>query len=102
MPTPDAPELLTPGTEATSAATQVDAVAVAPASQATSAAEEGKEESFKELVRDFVLGNTQNPDDMPGLRFYIVFAGMLALALVGVGIVATLLGLLHWIRALFH
>jgi hypothetical protein len=78
----------------------VDAVAVAPASQATSAAE--KEESFKELVRDFVLGNTQNPDDMPGLRFYIVFAGMLALALVGVGIVATLLGLLHWIRALFH
>lgn len=66
------------------------------------AVENSEEESFKQLLRDFVLGRSQNPDDMPGLRFYVVFAGMLALALVGVAAVATLIGLIRWIGSFFR
>ncbi|MCS7079695.1 MAG: hypothetical protein NZ585_06565 [Chloracidobacterium sp.] len=66
------------------------------------AAGNAEEESFKQLFQDFVLGRNQNPDDMPGLRFYIVFAGMLALALVGVAAVATFIGLIRWVSVFFR
>jgi hypothetical protein len=100
MPMPDAPEVLTPAADATGAVTEDAASAAAPAQEAADATRE--EESFKQLIRDFVLGNNQNPDDMPGLRFYVVFAGMLALALGGVAVVALLLGLVQWVRSFFH
>lgn len=99
MPMPDAPEVLTPSADKTASVAEDVAPAVSPLPDAV---DTGEEESFKRLIRDFVLGHGQHPDDMPGLRFYVVFAGMLALALAGVAVVALLLGLIQWIRAFFH
>lgn len=100
-PTTDAP-----GIVAESAAESGLAPAAAESASQTPrgdlATENSEEESFKQLLRDFVLGRSQNPDDMPGLRFYVVFAGMLALALVGVAAVATLIGLIRWIGLFFR
>jgi len=98
MPVPDAPEVLTPDSDTTGSATED----VTPAAARDAGDASGEEESFRQLIRDFVLGNNQNPDDMPGLRFYVVFAGMLALALGGVAVVALLLGLVQWVRSFFH
>ncbi|OYT72392.1 MAG: hypothetical protein CFK52_05075 [Chloracidobacterium sp. CP2_5A] len=106
MPTPttDAPDVLASDAASAVSASALgredaaDDVALA-ASQADAAA---PEESFKQLLRDFVLGNHQNPDDMPGLRFYIVFAGMLILSLLGVIAVAALISLIRWAGLLFR
>ncbi len=110
MPTPttDAPEATAsdaaPASSAASSASSLgresatDELAVS-ASQPDAAP---PEESFKQLLRDFVLGNHQNPDDMPGLRFYIVFAGMLVLSLLGVVVVAALITLIRWASLLFR
>ncbi|MFQ3580594.1 MAG: hypothetical protein SNJ67_05150 [Chloracidobacterium sp.] len=110
-PIPDTPDVVAPP-PATSAAALVvsgeetlpdERVAARPGeSLADSPASSDEGESFKQLLRDFVLGNNQNPDDMPGLRFYIVFAGMLVLALAGVAIVATLIGFVRWLGLFFR
>ncbi len=100
MPMPDAPEVSTPAADTTGPVTEDAAPHASPLHDAADAT--GEEESFRQLIRDFVLGNSQNPDDMPGLRFYVVFAGMLALALGGVAVVALLLGLVQWVRSFFH
>ncbi len=100
MPMPDAPEVLTPAADTANSVTEDAAPAAAPVRDAADVT--GEEENFRQLIRDFVMGNSQNPDDMPGLRFYVVFAGMLALALVGVAVVALLLGLVQWVRSFFH
>ncbi len=100
MPTMDKPDIRT--SAASKAAEVPTATDTAQMVNHNPATETLEEESFKQLLRDFVLGRSQNPDDMPGLRFYIVFAGMLALALLGVAVVATLLGLIRWIGLLFR
>ncbi|MGQ9898066.1 MAG: hypothetical protein ACUVR8_10990 [Acidobacteriota bacterium] len=100
MSVPKTPEALTPATDTPGSVAEEVAPVVSQATDAADALRE--EETFKQLIRDFVLGNNQHPDDMPGLRFYVVFAGMLALALLGVGVVALLLGFIHWVRAFLH
>ncbi len=58
-------------------------------------------DSFRTLIREFVMGDSLDPDSMPGLRFYVVFAVLLGLALGGVAVIALLLGFVNWLRGLF-
>lgn len=65
------------------------------------AAATNEPDSFKTLIREFVMGDSQDPDSMPGLRFYVVFAVFLGLALGGVAVIALLLGFVNWLWGLF-
>jgi hypothetical protein len=57
-----------------------------------------KEESFKQLLREFVMGDNQNPDSAPGLQFYVVFAALIAAALGFVIILAVIMGVINLFR----
>lgn len=57
-----------------------------------------KEESFRQLVREFVMGDNQNPDSAPGLQFYVVFAGLIAAALAFVVVLALVMGIINLFR----
>lgn len=60
--------------------------------------EKPKEESFKALIREFVMGDAQDPGNAPGLRFYVVFAAMIAAALLFVVVVAVIMGIINLFR----
>ena len=57
-----------------------------------------KEENFKQLLREFVMGDNQDPDSAPGLQFYVVFAGLIAAALAFVVILALVMGIINFFR----
>lgn len=57
-----------------------------------------KEENFRQLIREFVMGESQSPDSAPGLQFYVVFAGLIAAALAFVIILAVVMGIINLFR----
>ncbi len=57
-----------------------------------------KEENFRQLLREFVMGDNQNPDSAPGLQFYVVFAALIAAALAFVVVVAVIMGVINLFR----
>lgn len=57
-----------------------------------------KDENFRQLIREFVMGDNQSPDSAPGLQFYVVFAALIAAALVFVIVVAVIMGIVNLFR----